>query len=218
MHYLQGNTAMHYAVSHGNFDIVSILLDSKVCHVNQMNNAGYTCVMLVSLVKLIETAHRHVVQRLFQMSDVNIKAKKHNQTALMLAVSHGNLDMVQILIEAGADINIQDEDGSTALMCAAEHGKIDIVKLLLAQLDCDSSVQDVDGSTALKIALDAGYRDIGILLYAHDHMSRHRSPHSTLPRKAKLSTSMTSSTRYSPSASAPSSPAPTKKYFDHRKQ
>lgn len=27
-----GNTAMHYAVSHGNFDVVSILLDSKVCH------------------------------------------------------------------------------------------------------------------------------------------------------------------------------------------
>jgi KN motif and ankyrin repeat domain-containing protein len=26
-----GNTAMHYAVSHGNFDVVSILLDSKVC-------------------------------------------------------------------------------------------------------------------------------------------------------------------------------------------
>lgn len=25
-----GNTAMHYAVSHGNFDVVSILLDSKV--------------------------------------------------------------------------------------------------------------------------------------------------------------------------------------------
>lgn len=211
---------MHYAVSHGSFDIVSILLDSKVCNVNQMNNAGYTCVMLVSLVKLIEKEHRHVVQKLFQMSDVNIKAKKHNQTALMLAVSHGNLDMVQILLDAGADINIQDEDGSTALMCAAEHGKIDIVKLLLAQTDCDSSVQDVDGSTALKIALDAGYRDIGILLYAHDHMSRHRSPHSTLPRKSKLSAGGSSGspmTRYSPSASAPASPAPSKKYFDHRK-
>lgn len=25
-----GNTAMHYAVSHGNFDVVSILLDAKV--------------------------------------------------------------------------------------------------------------------------------------------------------------------------------------------
>ena len=35
-----GNTAMHYAVSHGNFDVVSILLDSKVTSINQTNNAG----------------------------------------------------------------------------------------------------------------------------------------------------------------------------------
>ncbi len=61
----------------------------------------------------------------------------------MLAVSHGNIDMVQMLLDAGADINIQDEDGSTALMCAAEHGRIDIVKLLLAQSECDSCIQDV---------------------------------------------------------------------------
>lgn len=134
---------MHYAVSHGNFDVVSILLDSKVCNVNQTNNAGYTCVMLVSLAKLKTSEHRTVVKRLFQLSDVNIRAKKHNQTALMLAVSHGNLEMVKMLLEAGADINIQDDDGSTALMCAAEHGRIDIVKLLLAQPDCDSTIQDI---------------------------------------------------------------------------
>ncbi|XP_063699459.1 KN motif and ankyrin repeat domain-containing protein 2 [Culicoides brevitarsis] len=178
-----GNTAMHYAVSHGNFDVVSILLDSKVCNVNQTNNAGYTCVMLVSLAKLKSSEHRTVVQRLFQLSDVNIRAKKHNQTALMLAVSHGNLEMVKMLLEAGADINIQDDDGSTALMCAAEHGRIDIVKLLLAQPDCDSTIQDIDGSTALKISLEAGYRDIGVLLYAHEHMSRNKSPYASLRRK-----------------------------------
>lgn len=73
---LQGNTAMHYAVSHGNFDVVSVLLDSKQCDVNQINNAGYTSVMLVSLAKLKVSAHHSVVQRLFRLSDVNIQAKK----------------------------------------------------------------------------------------------------------------------------------------------
>lgn len=61
----------------------------------------------------------------------------------MLAVSHGRLDMVRMLLEAGADINIQDEDGSTALMCAAEHGHIEIVKNFLSHPDCDSSIVDV---------------------------------------------------------------------------
>lgn len=76
LYLIQGNTAMHYAVSHCNFDVVSILLDSKVCNVNQMNNAGYTSVMLVSLAKLKNPEHRIVVERLFQMADVNIRAKK----------------------------------------------------------------------------------------------------------------------------------------------
>lgn len=68
---------------------------------------------------------------------------QHGQTALMLAVSHGRLDMVKMLLEAGADINIQDEDGSTALMCAAEHGHLQIVQHFLSQPDCDSSIVDV---------------------------------------------------------------------------
>ncbi|XP_022230405.2 KN motif and ankyrin repeat domain-containing protein 2 isoform X5 [Drosophila obscura] len=171
-----GNTAMHYAVSHGNFDVVSILLDSKVCNVNQTNNAGYTCVMLVSLAKLKQPSHRTVVERLFKMADVNIRAKKHCQTALMLAVSHGNGDMVAMLLEAGADINIQDEDGSTALMCAAEHGRVDVVKHLLSSPECDSLIQDVDGSTAFKIAWQAGHRDVGLLLYVHEQMLRSKLP------------------------------------------
>jgi ankyrin repeat protein len=45
-------------------------------------------------------------------------------------------------LEAGADINIQDEDGSTALMCAAEHGHTKIVKYLLAHPDCDPHLTD----------------------------------------------------------------------------
>lgn len=106
-----GNTAMHYAVSHGNFDVVSILLDSKVTSINQTNNAGYTCVMLVSLAKLLVPEHRTVVQRLFKLADVNIRATKNSQTALMLAVSHGNGTIASMLVEAAADINIQDDDG-----------------------------------------------------------------------------------------------------------
>lgn len=35
-----GNTAMHYAISHCNFDAASVLLDSKVCNVNKFNKVS----------------------------------------------------------------------------------------------------------------------------------------------------------------------------------
>lgn len=67
---------MHYAVSNGNFDVVSILLDSKVCNINKLNAAGYTCIMLVALTKVKTETDRQVVRRLFHMADVNIRAKQ----------------------------------------------------------------------------------------------------------------------------------------------
>ncbi|XP_020280202.1 uncharacterized protein LOC109852957 isoform X2 [Pseudomyrmex gracilis] len=203
-----GNTAMHYAVSHGNFDVVSILLDSKVCDINKTNSAGYTVVMLAALADFRNSTHISVANRLFQMADVNIRAKAHGQTALMLAASHGRKDITQLLLDAGAAVNIQDKDGSTALMCAAEHNHIDVVRQLLAHPDCDPSIVDEDGCSALKIALEAGNRDIGVLLYAHEHVNRGISPYSTLRRSRRGSKPTTPT---GPSPSAPASPAPSRR-------
>lgn len=64
------------------------------------------------------------------------------QTALMLAVSHGRVDVVKALLACEADVNVQDDDGSTALMCACEHGHKEITGLLLAVPSCDISLTD----------------------------------------------------------------------------
>ncbi|KAI3362126.1 hypothetical protein L3Q82_012454, partial [Scortum barcoo] len=167
-----GNTALHYSVSHSNFGIVKKLLDAEVCNVNQQNKAGYTSIMLAALAAVESPEDMRVVEQLFTKGDVNAKASQAGQTALMLAVSHGRMDMVQALLAQGAEVNLQDDEGSTALMCASEHGHADIVKLLLAQPDCDATLTDSDESTALSIALEAGHNDIAVLLYAHANFSK----------------------------------------------
>ncbi|KRZ04010.1 KN motif and ankyrin repeat domain-containing protein 2 [Trichinella zimbabwensis] len=166
------NTALHYAVSYGNFEVVSLLLDSQVCDLNKANKAGYTAVMLAALTPLRSDRDRMVLQRLFHMGNVNVKATQHGQTALMLAVSQNKLESVKLLLEAGANVNLQDEDGSTALMCAAEHGHKDIVRLLLDVPEIDASMVDQDGSTALSVAIDNGHKNIGMLIYAHLNYGR----------------------------------------------
>ncbi|KGL80694.1 KN motif and ankyrin repeat domain-containing protein 1, partial [Tinamus guttatus] len=171
-----GNTALHYSVSHSNFEIVKLLLDANVCNVNHQNKAGYTPIMLAALAAVEAEKDMRIVEELFSCGDVNAKASQAGQTALMLAVSHGRIDMVKALLACGADVNIQDDEGSTALMCASEHGHVEIVKLLLAQPGCNGTLEDNDGSTALSIALEAGHKDIAVLLYAHVNFSKTPSP------------------------------------------
>ncbi|XP_058631840.1 KN motif and ankyrin repeat domain-containing protein 1a isoform X3 [Onychostoma macrolepis] len=171
-----GNTALHYSVSHSNFHIVKKLLDADVCNVNQQNKAGYTPIMLAALAAVEAQKDMRVVEELFGKGDVNAKASQAGQTGLMLAVSHGRMDMVKALLACGADVNIQDDEGSTALMCASEHGHVEIVKLLLAQPGCDATLSDNDESNALSIALEAGHKDIAVLLYAHMNFSKAQSP------------------------------------------
>uniref|UniRef100_A0A8B9PSU4 KN motif and ankyrin repeat domains 1 n=1 Tax=Apteryx owenii TaxID=8824 RepID=A0A8B9PSU4_APTOW len=171
-----GNTALHYSVSHSNFEIVKLLMDANVCNVNHQNKAGYTPIMLAALAAVEAEKDMRIVEELFSCGDVNAKASQAGQTALMLAVSHGRIDMVKALLACGADVNIQDDEGSTALMCASEHGHVEIVKLLLAQPGCNGTLEDNDGSTALSIALEAGHKDIAVLLYAHVNFSKTQSP------------------------------------------
>ncbi|XP_068166280.1 KN motif and ankyrin repeat domain-containing protein 1a isoform X2 [Antennarius striatus] len=171
-----GNTALHYSVSHSNFQVVKKLLDADVCNVNQQNKAGYTPIMLAALAAVETPKDMHIVEELFSKGDVNARASQAGQTGLMLAVSHGRMDMVQALLAHGADVNIQDDEGSTALMCASEHGHVEIVKLLLAQPGCDATLSDSDESNALSISLEAGHKDIAVLLYAHVNFSKAQSP------------------------------------------
>ncbi|XP_074933814.1 KN motif and ankyrin repeat domain-containing protein 3 isoform X3 [Phalacrocorax aristotelis] len=180
-----GNTALHYSVSHSNFHIVRLLLDTGVCNVDHQNKAGYTALMLAALAAVEQEDDMNVVRRLFSMGNVNAKASQAGQTALMLAVSHGRQEMVEALLACGADVNLQDEEGSTALMCACEHGRVETVKLLLAQPTCNISIVDSDGNNAVTIALEAGHSNIAVLLYAHLNGTKAQMPQGTSPTARK---------------------------------
>ncbi|XP_062388799.1 KN motif and ankyrin repeat domain-containing protein 2 isoform X2 [Sardina pilchardus] len=171
-----GNTALHYTVSHSNFPVVKLLLDTGLCNADKQNKAGYTAIMLTALAAFSSDSDLQTVLQLLRTGDVNAKASQAGQTALMLAVSHGRGDMVRALLSCGAQVNLRDDDGSTALMCACEHGHVDIVRQLLSVPGCDATLTDNDGSTALSIALEASQNDIAVLLYAHLNFAKPPSP------------------------------------------
>ncbi|NXR00579.1 KANK4 protein, partial [Sagittarius serpentarius] len=159
-----GNTALHYSVSHSNFPIAKLLLDTGVCRLDLQNRAGYTAVMLTPLATAETGEDMEVVMKLLKEGDVNLRAAQGGQTALMLGVSHERDDMVRALLSCQADVNLQDEEGTTALMVACRQGNADIVRLLLAQPGCQVALTDKGGDSALSLAQRAARGDIAALL------------------------------------------------------
>ncbi|GBG55292.1 hypothetical protein SPFL3102_00718 [Sporomusaceae bacterium FL31] len=74
-------------------------------------------------------------------------------TPLMAAASFGRLEIINFLIEHGADVNAKDKDGQTALMKAVAYNYPQAAKILL-QAGADSSTRDTRGNTASSLAAE----------------------------------------------------------------
>lgn len=90
---------------------------------------------------------------------------KFKADALFRDADGGYLDAVKSIVQGGADVNWQREDGRTPLMSAAAAGHADIVAFLLSQ-GADPSLRDANGKTALDAARAAGASDVARLLAA----------------------------------------------------
>ena len=84
-------------------------------------------------------------------------------TALMQAAISGYEKGTEVLLKAGADVNIQNSNGITALHCAADRGHLAVCKTLLAS-GAQVSVTDNDGDTPLDLALNNGHHEVCELL------------------------------------------------------
>jgi len=62
---------------------------------------------------------------------VDSKDDRRGQTAVMWAAAEGHADVVQTLIDAGADFRLRVPSGLTPLMFAAREGRLDVVRVLL---------------------------------------------------------------------------------------
>ncbi|WP_297246066.1 ankyrin repeat domain-containing protein [uncultured Brachyspira sp.] len=84
-------------------------------------------------------------------------------TPLMNAAYKGNTNIINMLLENGADINYTTDYGMTALMYAASFNQFEAAKVLLEN-NADTSITDEDGYTALDLAKSEDYKDIVELL------------------------------------------------------
>ncbi len=74
-------------------------------------------------------------------------------TALMYAARQGALDAARVLVDAGADLDLADPDGTTALVFAIINAHYDTAKLLVEH-GADPNIGDSTGMAALYAAVD----------------------------------------------------------------
>lgn len=82
---------------------------------------------------------------------------------LKLAIIKGNLDIVKLLIEKGANINVKYDLYNTPLHIAMINGNLEIVKLLIEK-GADVNAKNETNDTPLHIAMIKGNHDIVKLL------------------------------------------------------
>ena len=88
-------------------------------------------------------------------ADVNAQRTDDKVTPLHLASNWNHYMAVRLLMENGADANIQSNDGRSPLHMAASKGNFNVVRLLL-DYGADVNIPDIDGYTPFHCAASQG--------------------------------------------------------------
>lgn len=125
-------------------------------------NIDLQTAVLTDNVKAIE-------QHILAGSNLNEKEQFGGSTPLITASVFGKTRIAELLINAGADLNIQNNDGSTALITAAFFCRPEIVKMLLEK-NADKTLKNNYGQTAYESvsgsfdSVKSAYEGIGKML------------------------------------------------------
>lgn len=104
-------------------------------------------------------------------SDLNLREPSLGSTPLISASVFGKTDVALALIEAGADVNLANNEGSTPLTTAAFLCRTEIVQALL-DAGADKSIRTNAGSTAYESVAGS----FGDVKFIYDIFSRDLGP------------------------------------------
>ncbi|XP_073716799.1 death-associated protein kinase 1 [Misgurnus anguillicaudatus] len=93
--------------------------------------------------------------------DIN-QPNKHGTPPLLTAAGGGNVQIIDVLMKKGAEIQALDKTGANAIYYASRHGHVGTLRFL-HEKKCPLDIQDKSGETALHVA--ARYGNVDVVQY-----------------------------------------------------
>lgn len=168
----EGNTVLHLATASGREGNVKLLIDNGF-NTDAINNAGESplhiaCsqgnISITTLLLCHESRETINASNNGGRTPINAKNLK-GRTALHHASKRGHDEVVKLLLDYGAQVDLQDQNGNTALhiTCVPWRNTGEIPKILL-QHDAMANIQNEHGHTALHYAAMKGDSNLVQLL------------------------------------------------------
>nr|CAB3258919.1 kinase D-interacting substrate of 220 kDa-like [Phallusia mammillata] len=169
-----GNTSLLWAARQGSVKSVRCLL-RKHADPNIVGGNGSNC-----LLSALKGKHLDCVETLLDNMKLNVnQTDRDGHTALSFAAKLGEEDVIRLLLDRGAFLNLADHHGDTALIKATKHGHQNCVKILLSKF-ADVDLKGKDGKTALHFACEMGNMTIvKELLACNPNIDVRNSDHET---------------------------------------
>jgi ankyrin repeat protein len=149
-----GKTALHLAALAGQKQVVELLLTGKA-DINMLDADGFTALHWAAMFDKSDVAGVLLTNK----ADFNLKVAKFGWTPLRLAVIHNRLATAEILLKAGSDPNVKDEDNIPLLHQAIISGHKGMIELLVAN-KADLNAKDSQGDSPMDEAVETGQKEI----------------------------------------------------------
>ena len=148
-------TALHLVALRGNKRIIERLVAAKA-DVNARTEADYTVMQYAHKSGSITPLIRLMVNAGFK---IDAPCDDYGATMLIHAAREHNWELVEFLLDNGADINDQIDANGTVFHLAARLGQLDKIEMLIKHVK-DVNVRDNNGQTALHLVAKSGHREI----------------------------------------------------------
>jgi len=148
-----GKTALHYAIDEDNNDILELLLltaeERSQTIINDRDNQGNS-----PLHQALKADAREAVLLLLDYAYIDVNCiDQQGNTPLLLAVWKEDYQLIEMILDLGADPSISNKVGLNVLYTAVDREDMKLVGLLLSKARVYLNQQDSKGNTLLHWAV-----------------------------------------------------------------